>query len=663
MIDQFLFHDLLMMPPSMTRILAFLVLSICLTGLSNAERMTSPDEKVVVSVFSNGDGELQYAIEWKDSQIVAASPLGITVNGKNLGQQVNIGNAEKSCVDETYTTRGVHSKARNHYNSWSIPITHTPSNLNLVLEFRVYDDGVAFRYIVPGEGTQHVDGESSSWKLIDGAKAWYFERLTKGWKLKSYAGEWLVTDINELDRVSPVGPIQGTPLVFELPGELGYAAITKAATYNYSGMRLRAMADRTLVADFTEGDQGFDVEGTVTTPWRVTMLADDLNELTNSDLINNLNPAPDAKLFADTTYIKPGRTVWSWETLGLGDASTQERFIDLAAEMGFEYSTIDDGWKDWDEPWETVRRLCEHAVQKNVGVWLWVHSNDIRDPDNNYEQMRNYFARVADVGAVGLKIDFMNGESKPLVDFEIAVLQNAAREKLMINFHGCHASTGEARTYPNEMTREGIRGIEVNKMREGPLPASHNAALPFTRFVVGHADYTPVLFTNPGPTTWAHQLATPVLFTSGLQTYAEHPDTMMKASILKEASSVLCSIPAVWDETIVLPGSDIGSLAVMARRDDQVWFVGILNGEQTTKQYSLKLSFLDEGEYDVELIRDDIGAPRVNLVGLNAKANLHDFTTTLPLRAEKASVRGSDTLSVQMAPGGGFVAKITKRMN
>jgi alpha-glucosidase len=131
---------------------------------------------------------------------------------------------------------------------------------------------------------------------------------------------------------------------------LGYAAITMAALYNYSCMRLEAVGNRRVVANFTEGSDGFDVAGTITTPWRATLLADDLDELVNRDFINNLNPAPDAELFADTDYILPGRSVWSWETLGLGTPEDQREFIDLAAEIGFEYSIIDDGWKDWANP-------------------------------------------------------------------------------------------------------------------------------------------------------------------------------------------------------------------------------------------------------------------------------------------------------------------------
>jgi alpha-glucosidase len=329
--------------------------------------------------------------------------------------------------------------------------------------------------------------------------------------------------------------------------------------------------------------------------------------------------------------------------------------------MGFEYSTIDDGWKDWPDPWETVTSLCDHGKTKNVGVWVWVHSKDIMDPANEYQQMRDYFDKVAATKCVGLKIDFMNGESKELVDFEIAVLRNSAAKKLMINFHGCHASTGEERTYPNEMTREGIRGIEVNKMKEGPLPASHNAALPFTRFVVGHADYTPVLFTNPGPTTWAHQVATLITFTSALQTYAEHPNTMMNAPILKEAFPMMRTIPPVWDETRVLQGSEIGKMSVMARRSGDVWFVGILNGESMAKEYVLDLSFLGEGDFFVETISDDNEADRVNLVGLNPKANLHEFTTALPLKVHSRSIGQERTLMINLAPSGGYVARFKKR--
>ncbi len=647
------------------RALWSLSLVVCLGVCRGAQtEMPSPDGRVLATLSVNPAGALQYHIGFKHTNVVEPSALGISIDGVRLGEGVRVGVPACSSVDESYATRGSHRVARDHYSSWRFPVRHLAGGRSYFLEFRVYNDGVAYRYIVPGEGSQHVDGESSSWKIMADARVWYFERLSPGWKLKSYAGEWLSTDIAHLHTATPaqVGPVQGTPLVFELPAALGYALVTKAALYNYSGMRLEAVGDRTVVANFSEGPQGFDVAGPVVSPWHATLLADDLNALVNSDFIANLNPAPDSALFADTGYIKPGRSTWSWETVGLDSVATQRDFIDLAAELGFEYSMVDDGWKQWPQPWETMKALCDHAARKSVGIWLWVDSKDIRDPAEDYGQMRSYLDRVAASGAVGIKIDFMNGETKALVDFEIATLRQAAQRKLLIDFHGCHASTGEARTYPNELSREGIRGIEVNKMREGPLTASHNAALPFTRFVVGHADYTPILYTNPGPTTWAHQLATLIVFTSPLQVYAEHPSTMMNAPRLQDGLTVMQAIPTVWDETMVLPGSKIGDLAAFARRTGADWFVGILNGVGA-REYTLDFSFLSTGRYEVTLVQDDLSAERVEAasLGVNRKANRKQWTTTVPFRVSRQMLGRAEPITVALAESGGIVAHIVRK--
>ena len=404
-------------------------------SVGNEFNLDSPSGNVRAHVFQSQRDGLLYRVEFNGNVVVERGVIGISIDGVNLGDGVEVQQPTAVTVDETYATRGKHSMARNHFRSWVFPIHHESSKRDYSVEFRVYDDGVALRYLVPSKNAQHVDGESTSWQIVAGSKVWYFERLAKKWKLKSYAGQWQQTVVENLHVASPkhVGPVQGTPLVFELPKGTGYAAISKAALYNYSGMRLRAIGDRTVTADFTEGESGFDVVGDITTPWRVTLLADNLNDLTNSDLIANLNPKPDEKIFSDTSYIRPGRSVWSWETLGLDSVETQRQFIDWAAELEFEYSIVDDGWKDWPDAWQQIESLCTHGQKKNVGVWVWVHSQDIDNEGENYKEMRDYFAQVAQAGAVGLKIDFMNGETKRLVDFEIAALRIAAENKLMIN--------------------------------------------------------------------------------------------------------------------------------------------------------------------------------------------------------------------------------------
>jgi alpha-glucosidase len=200
----------------------------------------------------------------------------------------------------------------------------------------------------------------------------------------------------------------------------------------------------------------------------------------------------------------------------------------------------------------------------------------------------------------------MNSEAKDLVDFEIAFLKATAARKLMVNFHGCHAPTGESVTYPNEMTREGIRGLELNNMNE-PIPAWHNAALPFTRFLCGHGDYTPGFFTNKGPTTYTHQLALMYLFNSPFQCMAENPVTIVNDPLYAPIIPLLQTLPVTWDETRVLEGSDIGKLAALAKRKGNEWYVAVINGTELPQQFTLRPRFLKRGRYKALVVTDGEG--------------------------------------------------------
>jgi len=247
-----------------------------------------------------------------------------------------------------------------------------------------------------------------------------------------------------------------------------------------------------------------------------------------------------------------------------------------------------------------LRDICTYAAARKVKVWIWKDSKWLRDA-----ALRDAFLdSVALFGAVGVKTDFMNSEAKELVDFEIGFLKACAARKLMVNFHGCHAPTGESITYPNEMTREGIRGMELNIMKE-PIPAWHNAALPFTRFLVGHGDYTPGFFTNKGATTYTHQLALMYLFNSPFQCMAENPVTIVNDPLYAPVIPLLQTLPVTWDETRVLPGSEIGELAAFARRKGKVWYVAVINGTAQAKEFVLKADFLRRGQqYKAMVISD-----------------------------------------------------------
>ncbi|MDQ1910518.1 glycoside hydrolase family 97 catalytic domain-containing protein [Paenibacillus sp. GD4] len=600
-------------------------------------QLQSPEGAVSGDLLINAQGQLQYEVKFRGTSVVGLSDLGVLVDGHHLGDGVEAEAPVYLEVDETYPARGVHTVAVNRCREMRIAVTHKGSGIKYTVEARAYEDGFAIRYVLPDRGTVTIQGEASSWKLPAQAGVWFFER-NNGWKLKSYAGEWIRTGAEELHTVSSQGPVQGTPLVVELPDGRGYAVVCEAALYNYSGMRLEAVGDGIVKAHFTEGADGFQLTGEVVTPWRVTMLSPDLNGLVNSDLLTNLNPQPDPALFPGQDYIRPGRSVWRWWSRGTGSFEEEKAMIDHAEDLGYEFTTVDEGWELWEDKWAALKALTDYASAKGVGVFVWKRSKEMNDPADQYRAMREFMDHVKAAGAVGLKIDFIDCEDLVSIAFETAALRIAAERRLMVNFHGISKPTGESRTYPNEISREGIRGLELNKMKEGPIPAWHNAALPFTRFLTGHGDYTPIGFSNPGDTTFAHQLATGILFTSPLQVIAEHPEYLLQEPSCRPALDLIKELPSVWEETVVLKESRIGELAAMARRKGDVWYVAVLNGNAEAVTLELEeLTFLPADKNYRAVMLSDAGPAAF-------------------AREESALENGERRLKIQMPPNGGYVA-------
>jgi alpha-glucosidase len=323
------------------------------------------------------------------------------------------------------------------------------------------------------------------------------------------------------------------------------------------------------------------------------------------------------------------------------DWEYQKPWVDKAAQLGFEYYLADAGWEQrWDasgaDRWTRLKELADYGKTKGVGIWVWCrwsegdcegfHMTGIETP----EKKEAFFKNCSQAGAAGVKIDFMDSESKDRLDFYYDCLQRAARYKLMINFHGANKPTGEARTYPNEITREGLRGLEYNKWSD--LPPIHYATLPFTRMLAGQADFTPCTL-NPKflkGTTVTLQLATTIVYTSPLTHWADNPDLYLASPAIE----LIRNVPTVWDETIVLPGSKIGELAAFARRKNNDWFVGIVNaGPQ--RDYELSLSFLGKGSYNGLLVYDRLADPTA-------------------LDVTRQSVERHEKLKVRMNQGGGF---------
>jgi alpha-glucosidase len=371
------------------------------------------------------------------------------------------------------------------------------------------------------------------------------------------------------------------------------------------------------------------VEGTITTPWRVIMIAANLNGLVNCDIVESVSSRPDRKMFPagqQSSWLKPGRCVWRYLDGGQNTLEGMKEFSRLAGELGFEYNMVEGFWQRWPE--SQMKELVDYANTYKVGTWFWKHSRDLRTP---YAR-RQFFELCNRVGVVGAKIDFFDHEAKEIIDLYQSLLRESAEHKLMVEFHGANKPAGECRQWPNEMSREAVRGLEYRNME---TRATHNTTLPFTRFLAGHADYTPMHFGDRRKeTSWAHQIASAVIFTSPLLILGAHP-----ANILANpAVDLIKTIPSVWDETIVLPVSHIGEVAAFARRRGKNWFVAIMNGPEA-KSVEIPLSFVGSALREGMLVKD-----------------LRDDPAAVEI--EHRSLKKSDSLKIDMRPGGGFIARL-----
>ena len=601
--------------------------------------VVSPDGAVHFEVFHRNQDGLSWRVTFRGKSVIETSAMSMLVDKSELDREVEFGKAESYEINEKYPWRGGHSEAINRCKGARIPFTHKASNTRFTLEVRAFNDGVAFRHVLPSADTSRLPDEATGFVLPAGSTVWYH----------GLGGHYEA--VHERKNVADIAAEEwaAVPVTFKLPDGVGYAAITEAALVNYSGMALQADGKRgfQLVLghkhpisypfrlrysnDVERVSQPATITGPITTPWRVVMIGADLNALVNSDIVHNLCPQADPKLFPrgmNTDWIKPGRAVWKYLDGGPSSFEGMKEFSRMAGELGFEYHVIEGFWSRWSD--EQIQELVDYSRQRGVGLFFWKHSKQLRTP----EEREAFFKNLSRLGVVGAKIDFFDHEHKEVVDLYTTLLQEAAKHRLMVNFHGANKPTGEARTWPNELTREAVRGMESSRLRER---ARHDTTLPFTRYLAGHGDYTPTHFgARRGDTTWAHQIATAAIFDEPLLTYGAHPTNLLA----HPARAMIQSIPAVWDETIVLPMSEIGEVAAFARRSAKTWFLAILNGP-AARTLQVPLSFLDNGGHQAMIVRDRPGDPAAVTI-------------------ENMAAKRSNSLKIDLSDGGGFIARFSR---
>ena len=625
------------------------------------------------------DGQLKFGVKRDAREVIEASPLSFVVDGVDLCAGVGQANVKSGPqgdeVDETYPTRGVHSTAVNRFQQSRMSLRHAASGTKYRMDVRVFDDGVAYRFVLDGGPHElRTPDERSVFTLPAGSTVW--SHGMRG----HYEGEYTKRDAAGI----PAGEWVATPLTVKLPDNTGYASISESNVVNSSGFALESVGERKFVIglghrqppsypytlryakeDVARVSQPAKIAGTITTPWRVVIVAADLNALVNSDIISNLAEQPDPKLFPQgvaTDWVKPGRAVWEYldrdnprdlpadplpSTRAVAAATKtttspattraarrpttvadMKLFSRLASELGFEYNVLEGFWSRWSD--DEIRDLVGYSRQQGVGIFVWVHSRNLYDPSRRAA----LFKRLRDTGVVGLKVDFFDHEHKEVIDLYQALLREGAENKILFDFHGANKPAGESRTWPNEMTREAVRGLESRIQQR----AVHQATIPFTRYVVGPAEYTPLVFhERRGDTTVANQIASVAILSAPLLTLAAHPQKILD----HPAVDVIKSIPATWDETIVLAPSEVGELAAFARRMGDTWFVAVMNGP-AEKSFDVPLKFLGDGGRRAAIVSDDpADAAKVHIERNVAK-------------------KSSDTLQLTLRPGGGFVARFDK---
>ncbi|MET0405378.1 MAG: glycoside hydrolase family 97 catalytic domain-containing protein [Cystobacter sp.] len=530
--------------------------------------VSSPNGATSISVSLNtSTGALSYSATQGGATVIENSALGLSTSLGDFSSGLSFLGRVNATVNESYSAPGrKKASALNSANEAVLRFSKGGQEVDLVV--RAYNDGIAYRYRIPGSGSLWVYGESSAFNLPDSSTGYAQDFVV------SYEGAYAPRgNFSSGNFGMPVLATAGSRWVLLAESDIGSSYHTVHLSGG-SGNNLRVVwPTSTSVSTSRQFDS----------PWRLAIIGS-LSTLVESGLVDHLS-APSR--ISDTSWIRPGRSAWSWRAGGSQpDYNTHVAFVDSASAMGWEYYLADEGWQDSWAP-----SLVNYASAKNVGIWLWVHNRDVRTES----QMRTLFSRWAGWGVRGVKVDFFEDDAQATMQVFEKLAQVAAEYRLLLNFHGCTKPNGISRKWPNILSHEAVAGAE-----QGELSAAHNISLVFTRNVLGPMDYTPGAYSNTGErTTWAHHTALPVLFSSYVQHYSDH-GAMYRNSLARD---FLRALPSTWDDTRLLEG-DPSRYATIARRRDNDWYVGtIASGSARTAV--IPLSFLTAGTtYTAHIYQD-----------------------------------------------------------
>lgn len=687
----------------MKRIATIVAAIVMLVGCSSVndefgeQRLSSPDGRVTLDFEVNGEGEALYSLAFAGEEIIRPSALNIETSRGDFDEGLRVVDIKHSTFREVWEpVWGQFSEIENHYNEMVVTLEN--SNEECVdITFRAFNDGVALRYTLHGEGECDIYDEVTEFRMAsdcivhwmagsdDDAEFNYMHT-----KLSEINTETMQQSAGRVKDIMECGV--ATPVAMKSP-KGNYIALHEAALWEYPGMALEFDAEELCFTTELSGDKEVksSVELPFSTPWRTIIVGDRVGTLVESSMVLNLNEP--CKL-EDTSWIKPMKYVGVWWEMHLkvsiwdmdGNyphcATTEnvKKYIDFAAENGFG-GVLVEGWNvgwgwgerfDYSRPYPDfdIEELCRYAEER--GVELIGHHETYANVDNYDAQMEDAYTYYEGLGVNNVKTGYVgninerNHYDREMVDHYNRTVVDGARHKLCIDIHEPIHSTGICRTYPNLMSAEGMRGQEWHAWNAGNC-IDHNPTLPFTRNVAGPMDFTPGIFdlryhntvnraaaTADGSvnteydytffvnSTLAHQLAQYVVFYSPIQMVADLPDNYREHD---DALQFIRDVPVDWATTKCLDG-EIGDYVVTARKDKHSddWYVGgITDGER--REVEVALNFLDANRtYKATIYRDGEGG------GWNT--NPTDYII------ESKHVTKSYVLNIVMAPGGGFALSL-----
>jgi alpha-glucosidase len=645
-------------------VIALLTLAVFKTNASpmTAFDLSSPNGKIQITIQT---GELlTYDVFVNGKPVLKNSTLSLDIDHKVLGSHPLVKTTKTDAVDRVIQSPVPQKSVKIHeaYKELRLEMEG-----NYAIVFRAYNEGIAYRFetLLPA---REVKIYSEDVKLnFNGDYSVYYPREDS--LFSHNEREFLYLPLKDI----PATSIASLPAVVDTKDGIKLI-IGESDVDDYAGLWLQGNSNNSLSGLFPHyplkeekrndrdvrvtqtADYIASTNGTRTFPWRIIGIAEKDADLITNHLVYLLAKPSQVQ---DTSWIKPGKVAWDWynanNIAGVDfksgvNTQTYKYYIDFASKYGIEYIILDEGWYKLGNvlqvvPEMNVEELVAYGKQKHVGIILWVVWKTLD------EQFDAALAQYEKWGIKGLKVDFMQRDDQPVMNFYAKVCREAAKRKMLVDFHGAIRPATMTRTWPNLVNTEGVRGLEQNKWSKYSSP-EHNVTLPFTRMFLGPLDYTPGAMVNSGLEknfaavferpmsmgTRCHQLAMYVIYEAPLQMLADSPSRYLQEP---ETMQFLGPVPTVWDETKVLDGK-IGDYVVIARRHGRDWYVGAMT-DWTARELNLDLSFLPAGSFQMSAYHDGVNADRLG----------SDY------KLVTSKVDNSSAVTIKLASGGGWAARLT----